>query len=303
MRMDGRARDIFTPAQGVEIVRAEANMVATVAQNRTISAISADPAPAAIAELVGKRGGGHLRVAVREIMPELLLEGSPLYLLLDDISGTSLISPWAMSQWLPDWVERMRQRAAAAPPEMSAFSNRTDVCWGFRQESTALKSMDLAGPVHEDADAGDLRNPADPGGWHLFPESQGMAFRRARRIDVWRDADAIHIEASFQDSGSRPQGDRAALHEYIVRVAADPQSQVITSLEADPRVLPFWECPGAIAHAKKLIGTSLGAMREAVHDNLRGPIGCTHLNDALRGLADVPHMLELLDAEMGLFQS
>jgi len=298
-RMEGHSRDIFALADGTDRVRAEASMVAMIAEDRSISAISANPAPAAIGKLVGERGGGHLRLVLRELMPELLAQGSPLYLLLDDISGTSLVSQWAMSQWLPGWQDRMRELASGSSPELSAFASRIDVCWGFRQDSTAIKDIDLRVKTDEAADGGDLRNPADPIGWHALPESQGMAFRRARRIDVWRDPGtegAIQIEASFQDSAPRPQGPRAALHEYIVRVTADPQTLAITALEPEPRVLPFWECPGTIPNAKKLIGTTLPAMREAVHDKLRGPVGCTHLNDALRAMAEVPAMLGFLDA-------
>jgi hypothetical protein len=32
-----------------------------------------------------------------------------------------------------------------------------------------------------------------------------------------------------------------------------------------------------------------------VLNDLRGPRGCTHLNDALRALADVPKLLKYLD--------
>ena len=297
-RMEGRSRDVLRSGTGEDRLRAEAQMVAMIGMDRTIDAIIANPAPAAIGKLVGERGGGHLRLVLRDVMPELIAQGSPLYLLLDDISGTSLVSQWAISQWYPGWQERMRALLESASPEVSAFANRTDVCWGFRQGSTALEDVELRVKTDEAASGGELRNPADPEGWHEFPVSEGMAFRRARRIDVWREpgADgAIRIEAAFQDSAPRPAGDRAALHEYIVHVTADPQTLQITALDPEPRVLPFWECPGAIPNAKKLIGTALPDMRTAVHDSLRGPVGCTHLNDALRSLAEVPALLGFLD--------
>lgn len=41
----------------------------------------------------------------------------------------------------------------------------------------------------------------------------------------------------------------------------------------------------------KLVGRDLPALREIVLDELRGVAGCTHLNDALRALADVPVLL------------
>ena len=68
------------------------------------------------------------------------------------------------------------------------------------------------------------------------------------------------------------------------------------SLDIDPRVLPFHECPGAITNAKKLIGTPLADIRAAVLAQLRGPAGCTHLNDALRALGEVPALVKQLPA-------
>ena len=135
-----------------------------------------------------------------------------------------------------------------------------------------------------------LRNPLDPDGWHDFPESAGPSFRRARRIDVWLSADrsTIHIDSAFQDSCPRPEGGRAAIHEYRLAARADAATLELTALTPEPRILPFRECPGAVANAQRLIGTPLPQIRAAVLANLRGTAGCTHLNDALRALAEVP---------------
>ncbi len=293
--MEGRARDIIARGAdgGDDIIRAEASMTAQISNDRAITAISADPAPAGLAKLVGERGGGHLRMVLREAVPQLIAEASPLYLLLDDISGTSLVSSWALSQWEADWLDRMIE--LMPPEQLAKFQDREGVCWGFRPGSSALqdRSQMTDTPM---ADGFELRNPADPGGWHAFPEHDGLSFRRARRIDVWREHDgSVGIEASFQDSAARREGGRAALHEYIVRASIDPVTHCIDSLEPEPRVLPFGECPGAIPNAKRLIGTPLPQIRESVLDQLRGPQGCTHLNDALRALAEVPKLLESLD--------
>jgi hypothetical protein len=173
------------------------------------------------------------------------------------------------------------------------MSNRQDVCWGFREGSTAL---DVSTHNHRDnvADGKELRNPLDTAGWHHFPEHEGVSFRRARRIDVWREGGQIRIEASFQDSAPRPNGGRVALHEYLVRAVVNG-SGVIESIEPEPRVLPFGECPGAIPNARALAGTPLSEIREAVLGRLRGPQGCTHLNDALRALGDVPELIGFLN--------
>jgi hypothetical protein len=68
----------------------------------------------------------------------------------------------------------------------------------------------------------------------------------------------------------------------------------VLSLEPDARILPFPECPGAIANTQRLVGSSLGDIRDEVLRQLRGPEGCTHLNDAMRALADVPVLVKSL---------
>lgn len=290
--LHGRSRDFVTPGTGEARVAAEATMEAVLQLDRTIAAISAVPAPPQLARLVGERGGGHLRMLMREIMPELIDNADPLYLLLDDISGTSLVCSWAWSLWNPEWMAAMRDASGGDMQRM--MEERVNVCWGFQPGSASL-NPERRGDVGQ-ADGGELRNPADPAGWHEFPALEGVTMRRARRIDVWRDeAGLIRIDSAFQDSAPRPDGTRAALHEYRLQAAADPRTLELLELRPEARVLPFGECPGAITNALGLIGSSLPLIRESVLGELRGPKGCTHLNDALRALADVPKLVEYLD--------
>lgn len=293
--LHGRSRDVVVPAVGGEaVVRAAASMEATLQADRTIKAITAEPAPPRLQRLVGERGGGHLRMIMREVLPELIADADPLYLLLDDISGVSLVSAWAWSLWNPDWLSSMRK--SGGDDNLAAMmAERVDVCWGFQRGHSSLDPARADGVGT--ADGGELRNPLDPAGWHEFPALDGVSMRRARRIDVWRDAatGVIHIDSAFQDSAPRPEGGRAALHEYRLAATADPETLELLTLEPEARVLPFVECPGAIGNARALVGSSLPAIRESVLNDLRGPRGCTHLNDALRALADVPKLLRYLD--------
>ena len=55
-----------------------------------------------------------------------------------------------------------------------------------------------------------------------------------------------------------------------------------------PRVLPYAECPGAAPNASRMAGTDLRTMRTEVLQRLRATDCCTHLNDGLRSLAEVP---------------
>ncbi len=288
----GRARDYYTPALGgAGRVVDEAGYRATLSQDKTITAMVGEPEDARLARLVGVRGGNHLRLFIKENLPELIASGAPLYLPLDDISGTALVSAFAWSQWHEDWAAKLRERMGSADMERM-MADRINVCWGL-QEGHSGVSADGPPKNVADAEAGDVRNPADPEGWHALFENEGAGFRRARRIDVTRGSDGlIHIDAAFQDSAKRKDQGRVAIHEYNIVATADPTTLEILSLEPEARILPFSECPGAIHNARRLVGTRISDARDMVLAKLRGPEGCTHLNDALRALAEVPKLAE-----------
>ena len=291
----GRCRDYRTPAGGgTGTVLDEAEFRASLAEDKTITAITATPAPAKLDSLVGVRGGNHLRLFIKETMPELISEGAPIYLPLDDISGTSLVSAFAWSQWNGGWSESMI--AHLKPEELEKMmADRVNVCWGLAEGNSGVTGTAPRGDIAQ-ADAGDVRNPADPEGWHELYDTDGAGFRRARRIEVQRDdaAGLIRIDAAFQDSAKRRESDgsvgRGAIHEYNLKATADLATGKLLTLEPEARILPFGECPGAIHNTQRLLGRTLGEIREAVLEQLRGPQGCTHLNDALRALAEVPKL-------------
>lgn len=292
----GRVRDYRTgsPDQpGTQVGAAE--LRAVLDDDKTIRSISATPEPSRLQEIVGHRAGGHLRLFVREIMPELVENAVPLYLVLDDLSGSALVSNISWAMWDPTtlMLDRRANMSDAEFEEMMA--GRANVCWGLAEGNSGLTSRRDVTEVAA-ADAGELRNPADVHGWHDFAENDGPGFRRARRIDVWRDPSTglLTIDSAFQDSSSKKDGGRTAIHEYLLRVTADPDTLEVLSLEAEPRILPFHECPGAVANSQRLVGSSLADIRDEVLRQLRGPEGCTHLNDAMRALADVPVLVKSL---------
>jgi hypothetical protein len=294
MRVVGRARDYLTPSSGGPgVVCAEDAFEAQIKSDRTIVAITADPPRPAMARLVGERGGGRLRGVLAEAVPEERIAATPLYLILDDISGASLVAGWTWSQWTPNWTASLR--AAMSEPERRDFmKKRENVCIGHIPGSSVFN---LEGTEREIVtEAPDLRRADDPDGWHAFTVQDSTGFRRARRIDVRLEDGRILVDSSFHDSGTRPDGGRTALHEYKLSLTADPRSLQVLSIEAEPRVLPFVECPSATLNLGRLIGTALPAMRETVLTEFHGPAGCTHLNDALRALAEVPALVQRLSA-------
>ncbi|WP_299690574.1 DUF2889 domain-containing protein [Hydrocarboniphaga sp.] len=291
-RLIGRARDIVTPdSGGSPLTCAEDAFEAWLKLDLTIVAIEAQPPRPALARLAGTRVGSGLRQALAQAAPEERRLATPLYLILDDIAGTSLVSSWAWSHWNPNWLAEVR---AAFSNSGTSQTVRTmeGVCIGMVPGSSAFDPHRERDPTP----VPELRNPDDPEGWHAFTVQDGaVGMRRARRIDVWREQGVIVIDSAFQDSATTPAGGRMAVHEYRLHVTADPRSLWLLSAEADARVLPHPECTAAAANLSRLLGSPLPALREKVLAELRGTAGCTHLNDAMRALAEVPALLKHLD--------
>ena len=289
LRLEGRARDLLTPStsdsasEGEARVVAEARLTALTGRQRDITEIEADPAPEGLQRLVGCRAGGNLRKAIASEMPHEVDAGTPLHLLLDDLAGATLIAGFAWFRWA-EHVPEFRERLANAPgPKM------VGICSGFRDGSSALHPDGTLKGISENvADAPPLADAADPFGWHELGDHPDMAMRRARRIDVWVEDGMFEVDAMFRDSCWEPDGREIIVHEYQLLAQADAATGVLRSVLARPRVLPYPECPVAAPNAAWLNGSTLRSLRAEVLDRLRSTDCCTHLNDGLRALAEVP---------------
>jgi hypothetical protein len=69
---------------------------------------------------------------------------------------------------------------------------------------------------------------------------------------------------------------------------------VIRTIEVRARILPGPDCPGAVASAQLVVGQPLASLRAFVRGAMRDDTICTHLNDQLRSLADVPALVSAL---------
>jgi len=288
MHFDGRARDLVTPESGEPMVAAEDRLSADIGADRVIRRIDSQPPRAGIDSLVGVRGGGHLREALNTLLPAEKKAGSPLYLLIDDLAGSSLVAMWGWSQWVNLWDEATEEGKQLANPVMEG------VCIGFRPGSSSLNEDGTARLGLNIAPVLDLPLPEDLYSWHSLPDNRGVAFRRARHIDVWYDG-LIRVEAGFQDSANHPDGGRVAIHEYRLTANIDPKTFELLAVEASPGTLPYRSCPAAMGNIDRLVGTPVAELRTVVQRLLAKTEGCTHLNDVLRALAEVPVLVALLN--------
>ena len=299
--LDGRGRDLRTNGDGTVAVLAEASLAMVADPRRIITEIGSTPELPALRSLAGESAmpGFRRRLAATGAAATGAAAagvGTPLYQLLDDIPGATLVSGAAWQRWY-DMGRYLELKADVKQRIM------TDVCTGYQQGSSALQpdgtlrwSQDRQPAVDIDAAAHRL---GDDLAWHRHGRPEGVTMRRARRIDVWVTGPVIHVDAFFQDSSTLPAGGRQSIHEYTLTAQADRETGTVRTVSPVPRVLPYHECPLAVGNVAALAGLPLSELRKAVLERLKGPLGCTHLNDMMRALADVPDLARHLPPASG----
>lgn len=282
--LTGRARDALTRIEGAAPeVLAEDSMHARLTSHRIIEAFASDPPLPAAVDIVGQSALAGYRAAIAPAVAGPGCADRPLALLLDDMVGSSIISTWV----------RVRCDAVMTPPSVRA--KMENVCAGYASGTYAVTGSwrqfpDLIVPPLQSAD--------DPHGFHQLAPDEARTVRRVRRIDVWRTAEGLGIDAMFQDSGVTLEGERVAIHEY--RFFAEARevdgAMALTHLDFVPGELPYEACRNAPLTANLIYGTALPDLRRRVLAELRGTLGCTHLNDALRSLAAAGAIAEMCPA-------
>jgi hypothetical protein len=254
-----------------------------------VQEIRAEPPHPGLGHLVGKRGGGGFRQQIDEALPGDREAGTLLYFLLDDIPPATLISGYI----------RARSGASApsppSPPSPGARVPMENVCSGWRTGGAAAVNFATGvASVGKAVDAPSLALDDDPIAWHRLDDLVPASMRRRRRVDV-SGGDAPVVDALFRDTNCTPDGDEIVVHEYSLGASVDAATGTLADLRVVPRVLPFPECEWAVDNVDVLIGCPVGELRSRVIASLAGIECCTHLNDMLRALAEVPVLLTHLD--------
>jgi hypothetical protein len=274
IEMNGYARDLRNHVVTDE-ARIEAAITAASGADRTLTAFSVQPRRGDPHALLGTHVGSGFRArAVRAFPRE---GGTPLGLLLDDLPVACLVAGYAMvTRRIADGVDP----ATIVGPE--GADARRDLCSGWRADGQMIASIEAGHgiPYHP------LPRSVPP--WDDPPLPEHGMFRR-RRIDVV-PGDPIVVDGWFRDSHVEADLSEGAIHEYSLHATVDPEQFAVCTIAATPHVLPYPECPAAAAAVGDVIGVPCAELRSRVRDLLVGTGSCTHLNDALRALADVPHL-------------
>jgi hypothetical protein len=301
LAMEGAARDLRTgadPPAGADppvatapaarsagpstaTVLAEASVRAGFDTARRLEFLETTPPVPWAGALIGARAGGGFRRHLDTVVPEAEA-GSLLRQVLDDMPAAALISGYA-------WM-RLARRAGHHPASLmpsGALDRMTNLCSGWRAGGTAVRSVAAGeGVPVQDCPPAPRVSDDDPLAWHAIGPLEADWMRRRRCIDVTLEpAGGFAIWAMFRDTVGEGGGAEVVLHEYAVRVAGT--DGVIEAIEAEPRVLPFPECPAAGQAVGALVGTAVGRLTTSVGETLSGIGSCTHLNDLLRALGGI----------------
>ena len=296
--LTGRARDLGTGLDGVGTVLATSECTARIdfMAGRVLAEISTTPGRAALQALVGLRVSSGFRSAVTAADPGLSAEDGLLNLLLDDFPVATLVSGHAVGAGLPGPARTalsLSLAEATGQPRADRPPFRRDLCAGFADGGTIMNDVDATGrpPVVTGPAAPPLAT-GDHLGWHETGQLPPHAMRRSRRMDV-TPGPLADIDVLYRDSHVDEDGAETIVHEYTVSATVDTSDGVLVRCSATPRVLPWVECPAAALSAGRLAGLPVSGLRRHVRDTFLGTSTCTHLNDTLRSLEDIPALLKL----------
>ena len=267
-RTDLRARDVrFGEAGDIEVLGDVA--VRARLTERVIDDISGDDPR--LADLRGVRVGPGFRAKAGALLGADVERATLLNLLLDDWVGASLVTGYGVHHAnIADGVEEEMADVVA--------DHLAGVCSGFAPDAAAVDftRRTLLMPCAQGPTAPEFDGL--PAAEALGPH--GM--RRMRRLDLNPDET---FDAHFRDSHVDGAGVETIVHEYTLVGAVD--DGVVARVEAAAHVLPWQECPGALASAARVVGMPIAELRNRIRTEFVGISTCTHLNDTLRSLGDL----------------
>jgi hypothetical protein len=276
---DGLGNDVVICVRGRDLRTSKAGEAAVLDQLDVTFVVDPWTATITAAPLDGFVGISlrGLRRRLADLLPEDAARRSLRYSALEDVAGAYLVSGYAGLR--NGHIEPTAENAELA------VQGQSDVCIGWAADGPVIE---MIRETHEHpvpiGPAAPEPNDTDALAWHEMPPLRSPSVRRRRRTDVHGDA-GLHAEHHLRDSYADTDAEYV-MHEYLVG-ATFGAGGTLESIDVDARVLPWRECPGAVATAQRLVGVQLGEMAARVTADFKGVQTCTHLNSTLRTLADV----------------
>ena len=290
----GRGRDLLTGADGRHLALVEQSVRVETAPDMVVRAVEATPPLVDLAPLVGLPLRGSLRKALATLPGLDADRADLLFMLLDDVVATTLISGLR-----PPAGHRPRGPARRLRRPHGRHLRRL----GRPGPDGAGLAHDRAGPPRASAPPRPpWSDPRDPLAWHRLAEQVPGTVRRRRRTDVTLSAggSVAAVDAMFRDAYAEADGSGSVLHEYSLEAQVDrrhghaswPWTPTPGSCRRPSAPRPRPRPPGWSGHPG-------GRPARLVRRDLRSTGTCTHLNDLLRSLADVAVLLRWADDQPG----
>lgn len=279
----GVARDVVVGADRSIVLEQQASLVANmddIGKVKTMTVTDASGLRNLTSLVTGRNIGAGWRSILAKFehpIPDDSLAGA----LLDDMSGIRHVAGYG--------------RITAGPQPLGFLANSPQVgtCAGWMAGGVAAQASDVS--ILADLPAVPLMEQLvpEPGDWHDEEPAPVGSMQRRRLLDVRPSDGGTELRMWFRDSRfAGADGDRG-LHEYVVQARLDAAG-LLADAKAQPRTLPMGDCPLAGEHVSLLEGRTVDRIDEGVRAHLRGELGCTHLNDAMRFLRSAKPMLSLL---------
>jgi hypothetical protein len=255
-------------------------LVAVTDAAATLLSLETTPSSEASAALVGRRVAGGFRAALGDLR-----------------SGSARTRFLRRLLWdLPILAQVSHQTALLDHPAIDGDVRvpvaGADQCSGWRSGGEMLTRIASHDGVLRMELGPSVRQPLLPAEiWGGTLEALApWATRRARATAVSRTAAGVEVRLWFRDSYADPDGVERALHQWWVSAVLDGRGR-LTGVSGTAGQLPWLECPWAAHSALALEGLEPEAVEHAVAQDFRGIGTCTHLNDTLRTLAELPDLL------------
>jgi Protein of unknown function (DUF2889) len=276
--------DVHCTESGEEVILSSVTISASIgfSDGRRLLSLAIDPPVLGSEALIGVSVAFGFRTAVDQIWPSGATSHSTAYQLLDDFPTAALVSGYAIG------AAGVKMRANRPRPQYP------DLCAGFAADAFILRDEAATGVIPTPT------GPDAPKFSHTWPGIAPLpphGMRRLRCIDVTAaepDTGRYTVVDYFRDSHADVTAHETVVHEYTVETSYTPDTGTFGDTEAIPHSLPWVECPLAATSAHRLGGTSASGLRQHIRNSYVGRTTCTHLNDTLRALEDVPHLVRLL---------
>ena len=285
--LSATGRDLLTRSDGTTVLGSATIRATLTPPAAVVTALELDAAHLDAGALLGLSVSTGFRRGLQRAVPADRRAGLH-YRLLHDLPGATMVS-----QSVPIHAGHK----LFEPRELMVLA---DVCQGWRSGAHQMNEVRAGrAPQPYGPEPGDLDDGTDPLAWHAVELPPGDTFRRGRRIDVWRAGDELRIDLHYRDVYRPATRPAMVIHEYSVRGRAEAESLQIREMTTEAHALPWSDCNSVVTSTDGLVGVRLGECDTTVRTRLAGTAGCTHLNDSLRELDEVPALAAALHQRIG----